>query len=399
MKKTRILFCGEFPRANNCGGSPTVNAEIVSYLRCDERFSVEALSPIFAGDVLTQPLQGVTFLPTSHFRGKGFGDVLGRYSFLRNVKEWIRKHGMPDILHCDEHTLLATQFPRLPKVLFLHGCSKKIISLSSIRHPYSSLCHLMCAADEYSAVMNRDVKKIFINSEFSRQILVKAHRLKEEYSRKIEVIKLGFNVKRLGIDGITKEYARSWLMKKLGKNFVEAGAIGLFVGGLASHKGQYDLIELIDSVRGFRCSLILVGKDAGDETRVRTAIAQKKLSHSITLLGSLSDHELGLAFRASDLYLSASCEGFGINQVEAMAAGLPLIALNRGAVPELFRDGEHGFLVESKKDFIYKLSLLAHDEAFRQSMGEHARQHAFKEFSWEHVAERVADAYASISLN
>ena len=40
-------------------------------------------------------------------------------------------------------------------------------------------------------------------------------------------------------------------------------------------------------------------------------------------------------------------EAFGLGVVEAMASGTPVIAMNRGSMPELIRDGETGFLVNS----------------------------------------------------
>ena len=43
-------------------------------------------------------------------------------------------------------------------------------------------------------------------------------------------------------------------------------------------------------------------------------------------------------------------EAFGLGVVEAMASGTPVIAMNRGSMPELIRDGETGFLVNSVEE-------------------------------------------------
>jgi glycosyltransferase involved in cell wall biosynthesis len=43
-------------------------------------------------------------------------------------------------------------------------------------------------------------------------------------------------------------------------------------------------------------------------------------------------------------------EGFGLGVVEAMASGTPVIAINRGSMPELLIDGENGFLVNSLEE-------------------------------------------------
>ena len=55
---------------------------------------------------------------------------------------------------------------------------------------------------------------------------------------------------------------------------------------------------------------------------------------------------------AALLHLIGFDEPFGLSVVEAMACGTPVIAINRGSMPELIDDGVTGFLVDSVEDAI-----------------------------------------------
>jgi glycosyltransferase involved in cell wall biosynthesis len=64
--------------------------------------------------------------------------------------------------------------------------------------------------------------------------------------------------------------------------------------------------------------------------------------------GLIDNEEMARLYTASDVLLSCSMgEGFGLAVPEAMACGTPVIAINRGSMPELIEDGVTGFLVDS----------------------------------------------------
>jgi alpha-1,3-rhamnosyl/mannosyltransferase len=83
--------------------------------------------------------------------------------------------------------------------------------------------------------------------------------------------------------------------------------------------------------------------------------------------------------------LLSACESFGLVPLEAMAQGIPVIASNRSAVPEVV--GEGGVVVDPDDvqgvaDVMYQMVI---DEAFRQELVERARARA-QVFSWERTA-------------
>lgn len=381
----KILFSGEFPRTKNYGGSHTVNVEILNHLEKDGRFEVLAVSPIFEGETAPDLGLPLEFLPTPYLRSKSFSDLRARTPYVRAV---LRKIGefQPDLVHIDAFPFLANQIDaHIPKTLFLHGSATQSLDPLSFFHPYSFAMKFLESRDEARAIWNPSVKTIFINSEYSRDALVRGQNVPVSLTSKIEALKLGYNIARFGTGTDEKRH----------------DPVLLFVGGISDHKGQRDLIrampQILKSVPN--TILVLVGKDAGDLTYCKKEALRLGIAQSVTFKGSTSDKELGILFRTADLYISAAIEGFGINQVEAMAMGLPLVAWDKGAISELFTDGEEGFLVKNEGEFIERTLLLLQDPELRKAMGERAKRHAEKTYSWEALAERVAETYNSILSN
>jgi glycosyltransferase involved in cell wall biosynthesis len=58
------------------------------------------------------------------------------------------------------------------------------------------------------------------------------------------------------------------------------------------------------------------------------------------------------------LHLISFAEPFGLTLVESLACGTPVIATNKGSVPEILINGETGFIVESIPDAINKVGLI-----------------------------------------
>jgi glycosyltransferase involved in cell wall biosynthesis len=72
-----------------------------------------------------------------------------------------------------------------------------------------------------------------------------------------------------------------------------------------------------------------------------------------------------------------------------MSAGLPIIGTNRGAIPELVKNGENGFIIRPEvKELVKKLELLIDDEKTRQKMGDRSLE-MLKFYSSEVAAKKV----------
>jgi glycosyltransferase involved in cell wall biosynthesis len=116
------------------------------------------------------------------------------------------------------------------------------------------------------------------------------------------------------------------------------------------------------------------------------------------MLGERSDVPALLA--AADLFvMSSHSEGLPLVLLEAMSAGVPVVATRVGGIPYLVDDGRTGFLVGvgDVDALTARLSELLGDDAKRRAFGEAARARAAERFKPAAVAARVRDVYIEAS--
>jgi len=122
------------------------------------------------------------------------------------------------------------------------------------------------------------------------------------------------------------------------------GADLLFVGRIVPSKGQHELVKALWACRRLydpAARLHLVGGSSSFAylKALRGFIAELGLVDAVRITGDVSDAALAAYFAAADVYLSLSAhEGFGVPLVEAMAAGVPVVARRVGAVAETVGD-------------------------------------------------------------
>ncbi len=108
-----------------------------------------------------------------------------------------------------------------------------------------------------------------------------------------------------------------------------------------------DVGGLLEAVARIRSSAILRVVGVGPELeRLKTLAARLRLQGRVEFAGQVSYARLAAEYRRATVFcLPSRQEGFGIVFLEAMAAGLPIVAARAGAVPEVLGDGECGTLV------------------------------------------------------
>ncbi|MDO8459768.1 MAG: glycosyltransferase [Nanoarchaeota archaeon] len=85
-------------------------------------------------------------------------------------------------------------------------------------------------------------------------------------------------------------------------------------------------------------------------------------------------------------------EPFGLVMIEAMASGTPVVAYNRGSIPEIVVNGETGYIVENIDQMIDGV-----DKAISGSISSKAcREHVVRNFSKEKMTEMYLEVYEEI---
>jgi len=124
-----------------------------------------------------------------------------------------------------------------------------------------------------------------------------------------------------------------------------AGGYLLFFGRIHPDKGT---VEALDAAERAGLPLLLAGI-VQDRDYFERLVAPRIDGERVRYLGSVGpDRRASLLGGAvALLHLIGFEEPFGFSVVEAMACGTPVIAYPRGSLPELVRDGENGFLVQT----------------------------------------------------
>jgi rhamnosyl/mannosyltransferase len=152
----------------------------------------------------------------------------------------------------------------------------------------------------------------------------------------------------------------------------------LFVGRLVYYKGVSVLIEAADRWPG---SIAIVG-EGPLEAELRADVERRGLQHRVRFVGRVSDEELPAYFQSCDALVLPSIartEAFGVVQIEAMAAGRPVISTNLPTgVPWVNRDGVSGLVVSpgDARALGAALERLGSEDALRARLADGARLRA-----------------------
>jgi glycosyltransferase involved in cell wall biosynthesis len=161
------------------------------------------------------------------------------------------------------------------------------------------------------------------------------------------------------------------------------------LGQISPHKGYDDAVEAMRELgAGFR--LIAAGK--GDPKYVE-ALKEKSVDLQVDFPGFVSLPDF---FEAVDVLAVPSWEEpFGIVLLEAMAAGIPVIATDRGGPLDIIPSALHGILVPPRNPgaLANAIRCLAGDEERRSGIARHARTHVEENFDIRRVVPRIEDFY------
>jgi glycosyltransferase involved in cell wall biosynthesis len=160
-----------------------------------------------------------------------------------------------------------------------------------------------------------------------------------------------------------------------------------FLGRLDPIKRIPDLIEAA-AILAPRVHLHIFG-EGPERPRIEQAIARLGIADRVTLHGAVSRPRDALE-KLDLLALPSETEGFGLVLIEAMAAGVPVVATDVPGIRDVVRNRETGILVPvaSPIELAGAIGALLNDSAQREKMVARARGDVVERFSWERVLPR-----------
>jgi len=166
----------------------------------------------------------------------------------------------------------------------------------------------------------------------------------------------------------------------------------IMVARFAAQKNQAMLLESCARIKApFRLQFAGTGPTQSECERKATELG---LADRVEFLGDRSDIATRLR-QASIFALATNWEGFPLSILEAMRAGLPIVACDVGGVREAVTDGENGFLVArgDMAGFRAAIETLLTDEVLRTKLARNSRRLFEERFTVEHMLRKTFRLY------
>lgn len=170
----------------------------------------------------------------------------------------------------------------------------------------------------------------------------------------------------------------------------------LFMGTLEARKNLDGLLEAYGRLLARRASvprLVLAGAAGPEGQRWLDAGRRPPFAGHVEYLGYVSEHDRQRIYAgARALVLPSFEEGFGMPVLEAMSLGIPVVASDRGGLPELV--GAAGLLVvaEDPESIATALERVLTDDSLAETISRRGLQRS-REFRWEHTARTIYTAF------
>jgi glycosyltransferase-like protein len=244
-----------------------------------------------------------------------------------------------------------------------------------------------------------DPDRVLVVSEHWRKILA------ADYGVEAEVVPNGIDPGRFGppVPG-RRASLRARVGATDGRFFV------LTVGGIEPRKGTADLFEALGQLRRSLDPPPVLGIVGGhsfqdyrayrDAALARLPALGLELGRDVVLLGTVPEAELGGWYRAADAFAFPSVkEGFGLVVLEALAAGLPVVATDIPVFAEYLVHGQSALLVPpgDASALAGALEKLATDPALRRRLAAGGAP-VVGRFTWEASARRHLEIYAGLEV-
>lgn len=171
------------------------------------------------------------------------------------------------------------------------------------------------------------------------------------------------------------------------------------VAMVARFDRQKDHLTLVKAFKDLNAELILVG-DGPSLPQIRDQVNQLGMEHQVSFLGFRQDIAEILA-QVQVYALISNWEGLPCTIIEAMRAGLPVVASDVGGVKEIVIEGQTGYVIPrgDSQTLRQRLAYLIDNEAARISMGIMGRQKYESQLTFKHMYDQTLSVYqAAIAL-
>lgn len=329
------------------------------------------------------------------------------------LTQWKPKRGgivthVDNLVKHSKNEFMILSYPRHPNMPFLRAMSFLLVGmLLGVRRSYDIIHAHYALPQGLLGVLLKRIKKrpLILTLHGSDITLLGDNPLTKPFVRSVlrnadaviavsqflkkETVKLGIEEERVRVIYAGVGGGKQGRATPKGKRVV-------FVGSLVKQKGVDTLLHAFKRVikKHDDAELLVVGDGKDRRTLERMS---RELGIKTSFLGNVEDIEKVL-IKSAVLVLPSREEGFGLVLLEAMQAGVPVVATKVGGIPEIVVNGENGLLVE--KEDVNALATavikLLEDKALRNRLILKGIKTAEK-YSWANMAGEVDILYREVS--
>lgn len=225
-----------------------------------------------------------------------------------------------------------------------------------------------------------------------------------EHSKRAIVARLGVAAEKIHVIPLTvgPEFRPASLSPAAQERYRLPSSYILYVGNFKPHKNLPRLLHAYAKLPGAlrrTYPLVLAGGAGGGSDTLQALASTLGIADHVRFPGRIDDDDLpGLYSRSTLLVLPSMDEGFGLPVLEAMTCGTPVVAANRGALPEVV--GDAGVLVDPEsEDGLTQAITTVLTEDDRRSVLRHRGLQQAARFTAERTTGRVLDLLADVAAH
>ncbi len=301
-----------------------------------------------------------------------------RPSLARTIAKLTRAHGI-DVLHCQQYSP------------YVYGALARLLR-PSLRVIYTEHGRL---GDDPPSPKRKAINPLLtplLHGIYAVSQDLRRHMLAEGFpAARVDVIPNGIDV------GITP----GEIERRRARFELSIPPDALVFGTAARLDPVKDLGTLIDAFAAVRAQVgdarLLLAGDGPERDELASRVAAREVADAVTFTGYRADVRALLP--ACDVYVNSSVsEGISLTILEAMAAGLPVVATRVGGTPEVVTDGDNGLLVAARdpEGLSRAMLALARDERHRRRLAANGRALVEGQFTLERMVNDYARVYQSV---
>ena len=294
----------------------------------------------------------------------------------------------PDVVHVHHPFVLS-----MPAIMY--GVKLKIPKVLTIHTQYERYAYYVSPIPQ--VLINEAVKRIIFNLAIKVDIITtpsqSMKQLISQYGIKKEIAVIP-NAINLGVFQERNEQQCKMLTEQTGVD--KHDIVLLYVGRISFEKNVDKIIKALAIVKGRNITnvkLILVGEGTAIK-QIKGMVHSLGLADMVRFVGSVNNEIVKYYYQISDIFaFTSTSETFGMVIIEALASGLPVLAIKAPGVVDIVTDGIDGMLSEDDvSQFADKLEILIRNGDLRKKLSIGARNTS-QHYSVDTVSDQMLNLY------